>query len=161
MTRGTSMGVPREATVIAAAVITVLLALGWIWTIGSALAAGTLAETRTPLTATVASALPSSDAPRAAYLTDAALGALADRALGNLRGASGRLTAKIQPAPAPIAPESLPPGTSIKYSSGGEVVSAPKHPGIWNVLLAIGNAVRPVSNFNVITMLPFSAKQNG
>src|SRR5262249_48038531 len=60
-----------------------------------------------------------------------------------------------------IAPESLPPGTSIKYSSGGEVVSAPKHPGIWKMLLAIGNAVRPVSNFNVITMLPFSAKQNG
>jgi hypothetical protein len=40
-------------------------------------------------------------------------------------------------------------------------VSAPKTSGIWGVLLAIGNALRPVSNFNVITMLPFSAKQNG
>jgi uncharacterized protein YcbK (DUF882 family) len=40
-------------------------------------------------------------------------------------------------------------------------VSAPKGAGVWHVLLAIGNAVRPVANFNVITMLPFSAKQNG
>jgi uncharacterized protein YcbK (DUF882 family) len=71
------------------------------------------------------------------------------------------LRAKIQPAPAPLPPESLPPGTSLKYSNGRDITAAPKHPGIWNVLLAVGNAVRPVSNFNVITMLPFSAKQNG
>src|SRR5262249_33625278 len=98
---------------------------------------------------------------RTAYLTDAALTALTDRALAKQRGVSGKLTAKIQPAPAPIAGESLPPGASIKYKSGGEGGAAPKHPGIWNGLLAAGKAIRPVANFNVITMLPFSAKQNG
>jgi hypothetical protein len=40
-------------------------------------------------------------------------------------------------------------------------VAAPKASGIWRVVLAVGNALRPVSNFNVITMLPFSAKKNG
>jgi hypothetical protein len=161
MKRGTSTGVPREATVAAAAVITVLLGLGWIWSIGRVFAMGTTVTPRAPLITRLTTALPSSRAPRAAFLTDATLTALADRAVRNLRGASGKLQAKIQPAPAPITPESLPPGASIKYRNGEVVAPAPKHPGIWNVLLAAGNALRPVSNFNVITMLPFSAKQNG
>jgi hypothetical protein len=49
----------------------------------------------------------------------------------------------------------------LEYARGGNVATAPKGAGVWNVLLAIGNAVRPVADFKVITMLPFSAKQNG
>ena len=158
MNRRTSTGVPREATVVAAGVITLLLAAGWIWSIARLQAAE--AAHGVP-TRGIAGTLTRTSALRTAYLTDAALTALADRALRQARGASGKLTAKIQPAPAPLTPESLPPGASLEYSRGGEVSSAPTHPGIWNVLLAVGNAVRPVANFNVITMLPFSAKQNG
>jgi hypothetical protein len=161
MNRGTSTGVPREATVVAAGVVTLLLAAGWTWSIGHAFAMGRSAAPAAALSRTVAGVLPTSRAPRAAYLTDAALTALANRALGKLRGASGKLSATIQPAPAPLKPESLPPGASLEYSRGGEVAHAPKQPGIWGVLLAIGNAVRPVANYNVITMLPFSAKRNG
>jgi hypothetical protein len=60
-----------------------------------------------------------------------------------------------------LTPDTLPEGGHLGYTQGGEVATAPKGAGIWNVVLAVGNAVRPVANFNVITMLPFSAKQNG
>jgi hypothetical protein len=60
-----------------------------------------------------------------------------------------------------LRPETLPPGTHVEYSQGGQVAPAPKGSGVWSVLLAIGNAVRPVANFNVITLLPFNVKQNG
>jgi hypothetical protein len=101
------------------------------------------------------------NAPTAAYLTDAALTALVNRMFASARGASGKLRAAIEPAPAPLAPDTLPPGGRVQYSQGGQVASAPKASGVWRVLLAIGNVVRPIANFNVITMLPFSAKQNG
>ena len=158
MTRRTSTGVPREATVVAAGAVTLLLAAGWIWSIARAHAMEAPPQSTSQR---LTGALATTSALRTAYLTDAALTALAERALNKARGASGKLTAKIQPAPAPLTPESLPPGASLEYKRGGEVSTAPKRPGIWSVLLAIGNAVRPVANFNVITMLPFSAKQNG
>jgi len=81
--------------------------------------------------------------------------------LENARGASGKLRAAIQPTPAPLTPDTLPAGGRLEYARGENVASAPKGAGVWRVLLAIGNAVRPVADFNVITMLPFSAKQNG
>jgi len=158
MNRGTSTRVPREATVGAAAVVTLVLAAGWIWTIAHAHAMTPASEAPSQR---ITGSLARGTTLRTAYLTDAMLTMLAGRAVAEQRGASGKLRAKIQPTPAPLTPESLPPGTSLKYSHGGEVSPAPKHPGIWNVLLAAGNAVRPVSDFNVITMLPFSAKQNG
>jgi uncharacterized protein YcbK (DUF882 family) len=136
------------------------LVAGWTWSISRVRAQASVAGQTRAAAPPVSEALHGSAAPRTVYLTDAALTALANRAISKARGTSGKLSAKIQPAPAPLAPESLPPG-SIKYSSGGEVVPAPKHPGIWNVLLSAGNALRPVDNFNIITMLPFSAKQNG
>jgi Bacterial protein of unknown function (DUF882) len=142
-----------------------LFATGWVWSIVNAkplmnpdvAPAGPLAQAR----AAIAAALPTSDAPTTAYLTDAALTRLTDRILESARGASGKLKAVIQPAPAPLTPDTLPPGGQLEYTRGGAVVAAPKSAGVWSVLLALGNAVRPVANFNVITMLPFTAKQNG
>jgi hypothetical protein len=154
------MGTAPEATTIAAGLLILLLAVGWTWSIARARSQSAAGETVPG--PTVSQSLTASMTPRTVYLTDAALTALADRAIAKSRGASGKLKAKIQPTPAPLPSESLPPGASFKYkSSGGEVVAAPKHPGIWNVLLAAGNAVRPVADFNIVTMLPFSAKQNG
>ena len=140
-------------------------ATGWVWSIANAktLSApqpaptGRVAQAR----AAIASALPTSNGPTTAYLTDAALTSLADRMLESARGTSGKLRATIQPAPAPLTPDTLPTGGQLAYTRGGEVVAAPKGSGVWRVLLALGSAVRPVSNFNVITMLPFSAKRNG
>jgi len=162
MKRGTSTSAgPEATTVIAAGVIVLLLAVGWTWSIARARSQSSAVGETTLPEPTVSRALDASMTPRTVYLTDAALTGLAQRAINQSRGASGKLKAKIQPSPAPLPSESLPPGASFKYKNGGQIVTAPKHPGIWSVLLAAGNAVRPVENFNVITMLPFSAKQNG
>ncbi|HEX4683495.1 MAG TPA: hypothetical protein VH277_12335 [Gemmatimonadaceae bacterium] len=147
---------------VGAAIVVMTLVVGWVWSFANARSLyAASADRPLPVVASVAASLTHADAPTTAYLTDATLLALTNRILDKERGASGKLRAAIEPAPAPIAADSLPAGGKLEYSQGGEVASAPKGAGIWNVLLAVGNAVRPVANFNVITMLPFSAKQNG
>jgi len=168
MSRGSSTVAYRESTAerifdFSRPVILFALSLGWVYSLANAkrFTAGSETSVLSEARAAVTSVLPSSDAPTTAYLTDAALNELTEAVLGSARGLSGKLRATIQPAPAPLTPDTLPPGSSLEYSNGGEVVSAPKTSGVWRVLLAVGSALRPVSNFNVITMLPFTAKQNG
>ena len=126
-----------------------LLAMGWTWSIFNArdLAAaraegGDVAVGRM---GRVAAALTKADAPTTAYLTDAALLAAVNHALDKQRGASGKLQAAFEPTPAPLTPDSLPPGAALQYKQGTEVAAAPKGAGIWNVLLSVGNAIRPVA----------------
>jgi uncharacterized protein YcbK (DUF882 family) len=132
-------------------------AIGWVWsfanarTLSAAVPAGTAK--------TIATALTSSSAPSTAYLTEAALMAVTDRILSPARGASGKLRANIQATPGTVTTDTA--ADALRYEQGGEVATAPKSAGIWRVMLAIGNAVRPVSSFNVITLTPFSAKKNG
>ena len=168
MSKGSSTGTHRESTAerifdFSRPVILFALSVGWVYSLANAKPLSPSAEPSVfrEATAAITNALPSSAAPTAAYLTDAALNGITDAMLGSARGLSGKLRAAIEPAPAPLTPDTLPPGSKLEYSNGGEVVSAPKTSGIWRVMLAVGNALRPVSNFNVITMLPFSAKQNG
>ena len=144
-------------------VILFALSVGWVYSLANAkrFAAGSEPSIFSQARAAVTNVLPSSDAPTTAYLTDAALNGIADAVLGSARGLSGKLRATIQPAPAPLTPDTLPAGGRLQYSNGGEVVAAPKTSGIWRVMLAVGTALRPVANFNVITMMPFSTKQNG
>jgi len=146
-------------------VLVYALSVGWVWSLShlrTSLATNsdnaTVGEAARAA-ASIASALTSGNAPSAAYLTDATLRALFDR----VRGISGKLRATIDTSTAGIAPDSLPPGAELRYSTGGEVSadSEPAAPGVWNVALAIGNAIRPVTDFSVITELPFSAKHSG
>lgn len=179
MSNGSSTGDAREATghwyrhglsprgerrldLLGSAVV-LLFAAGWTWSIANArtLGATTGMSGGSLFARRVASALTSPNAPTTAYVTDAALTALTAHILDSQRGASGKLRATIQPAPAPLSPGQLPSGAALEYSQGGDVANAPRGAGIWNVLLAIGGAVRPISSFNVITMLPFSTKKNG
>ena len=106
----------------------------------------------------VAASIASSDGPSAAYLTDATLVAIS----GELRGASGKLRAQISPIGEPLAADSLPSGAHLQLeapdASGG--AAAPKA-GIWRVAVAIGNAIKPVSDFNLISIRPRAEKQNG
>lgn len=149
---------------IVSGVVLFAFAVGWVWSIASARELGATARSDgeiTPVTSAMASALTHASAPTTAYLTDAALTALVNRMFAGERGASGKLRAAIEPSPAPLTPDTLPPGGRVQYAQSGQVAAAPKGSGIWSVLLAIGNAVRPVANFNVIAMLPFSAKKNG
>jgi hypothetical protein len=148
---------------LSAGAVVALLAIGWTWSLVHArdIAAARAEAGDLPTVGRVAAALTKVDAPTTAYLTDAALAAAANHALDKQRGASGKLRVAFQPTPAPLTPDSLPAGASLEYKQGNEVVTAPKGAGIWNVLLSVGDAVRPVATFNVVTMLPFSAKQKG
>ena len=138
----------------------VLFAMGWSWSIARARSAGDSGVS--PATASITSALTDGSAPSVAYLTDAALSALVAPALGE----SGKLRVSIQPSGAPIAPilgDSLPSGTVATFSSGAGPEStatntAPRRPGIWNLALKVGNAIKPLGDFSVITLRPAAEK---
>ncbi len=137
--------------------VVLLLAIGWTWTIAMA---GTrpASSTGPSATARIAAAMTNTDAPTAAYLTDASLGALT----GELRGASGKLRAEIKPAGAAITTGSAPGGATLtvpESETSGSAV-APKA-GIWKLAVAIGNAIKPISDFSLISMRPSTDKQNG
>jgi uncharacterized protein YcbK (DUF882 family) len=142
---------------VAAKSVVVLLAVGWTWTIvNERLHPGDLA--RMSATAQIAASLTNADMPTAAYLTDASLGALT----GELRGTSGKLHAEIKPVGAPIGVDSAPDGATLTIAeseASGSAV-APKA-GIWKLAVAVGNAIKPISDFNLISMRPRSDKQNG
>jgi hypothetical protein len=144
-------------------ILIALFAIGWGWSFFTAPArAAAVASGETVAAASALTrALPMSNASTAAYVTDEALNLLVAHVADRARGASGKLDVNIQPAPGVIPTDSLPNGARVEYSQNGTVAATPRGAGIWNVLLAVGNAVRPVANFNVITMLPFSTKQHG
>src|SRR6266566_152596 len=142
----------------------VLFATGWSWSIARARATGDNSAV-TPASANIASALTEGSAPSVAYLTDAALTALAAPA----RGESGKLRVRIQQGGTPITPilaDTLPPGAvaTFSYGSAAESTStlvAPQHPGIWNLALKLGNAIKPLADFSVITLRPATEKKAG
>ncbi len=142
-------------------VLLVLFAMGWSWSIARARAAGDTSAV-TPATANITSALTDGDAHSVAYLTSAALTALATPA----RGESGKLRVRIQQPGTPITPllaDSIPPGTVATFSSGAAAEStsrlvAPQKPGIWNLALKVGSAIKPLGDFSVITLRPAAEK---
>ena len=129
------------------------LSIGWVWVIvtqptRAAAAAEPNAASR------MAAALTNSDVPTTAYVTDAAMRALA----GELRGASGKLRAEVAPVGARIPGDSSLVAITESDSSGSEV--APKA-GIWRLAAAVNNAIRPIADFNLISTRPLSEKRNG
>lgn len=148
----------ERAVDIGGAAVLVALAIGWTWSIGHA------RELRAPglhASSAIATALTHADAPTAAYLTDAALDAITTRMLASARGKSGKLRVAIEPTPGPISVDTAVAGAMVEYEQNGQLSTAPRGAGLWNVILAVGNAIRPVSSFNVITLLPFDTKQGG
>jgi uncharacterized protein YcbK (DUF882 family) len=133
-----------------------VLAMGWTWTI--ALTAMGRTTTDGASIASIATAATSSGSPNAAYLTDATLRAIT----GELRGASGKLRAQLTPVGTPLEADSLPADAHLQLdapdAAGAE--AAPKA-GIWRVAVAIGNAIKPITDFNVISLRPRTDKRNG
>jgi hypothetical protein len=142
-------------------VVLLMFGVGWGWSIANARTVSDPHAVVTPATRTITSALTKPGAPSTAYLSDAMLTAYTDRLLAGQRGVSGKLRATITTSPTPLSTDTTPGGYSVRYERGGEVASAPKASGIWSVVLAIGNAIRPITDFNVIRMLPFSEKKSG
>ena len=149
---------PRTARVVelAGQAILLLLAAGWSWTIVMASRGRSLDGSAS--SASIAGAVTGIDRPAAAYLTDATLMALS----GELRGASGKLRAQLSPVGAPLEADSLPAGAHLQLDApDARGASATPRVGIWRVAVAIGNAIKPITDFNVISVRPRSDKRNG
>jgi hypothetical protein len=164
---------------------TVLLtfAVGWTWSIAEARASeGPLDDETTPATAAIGAALTDPDAPTIAYLTDATVELFAP-----LRGESGRLRAVVGKSGQPFAPDSLPAGASLAYSTAGDSAAAdsahtaeslggtvdslavdsaraplaPEESGVWSTAIRVGSVLKQVADFSVITLTPISERRRG
>lgn len=146
---------------VVAGIVLTLFAIGWTWSIAMSRAGGD--GDVTDATASISAALTDPNAPTAAYITDAMLSALTP-----LRGSSGKLRARVTQPGQPVDTARDVPrdslGTELRVATqptdtGAQV--APARAGIWGLAVKIGAALKPVTNFSVITMQPFSAKQRG
>jgi uncharacterized protein YcbK (DUF882 family) len=96
--------------------------------------------------------------PATAYINDAMLGFLAP-----LRGRSGkvRFTTRLPGSEIADAPDNA----KAVLSQGDEEITnsftAPAEPGVYDLAVKIDQATRPIDDLNVITLVPFSAKQGG
>jgi uncharacterized protein YcbK (DUF882 family) len=136
----------------------VLLTAGWIWSIVGAATNDDAERPAGSSIAAIAGALTDGDAPNAAYLTDASLDALS----GELHGASGKLRAKIEPAGVPLDADSLPAGAELRATKpASDQPTAAPPAGIWRLAVAVGNAIKPIADFSLISMRPLSEKRNG
>ena len=138
-----------------------LFAAACAWSLVHARAGSTTGTVETPVSATLTSALTSIANPETPFLTDAAL-----RAFTPLRGRSGRLRAAIQPEGQALATDSLPTGTHLEFAVGNVEdslarVPAPRGAGVWQMAIKVGSVIRPVTDFSVITLRPFSDKRRG
>ncbi|HYD54156.1 MAG TPA: hypothetical protein VEA99_16085 [Gemmatimonadaceae bacterium] len=137
-----------------------LLAAGWIWTLAMARtleARGISAPGLSPAGRAVSAGLTRPGAPSAAFLNEAAL-----EMVSPLRGASGKLRARIQPAGQALpGDEEAHLVVTADGAVAGEAAATPVRPGLYRVSAAVGKALRPIAGFNVIALQPFSAKRSG
>lgn len=144
---------------IGATILIGLIAIGWTISIATASAGVAIGMPRTA--GILSRALTDSRAPTVAYLTNAAIDFV-----DPMRGESGRLRASIQEGGEVLSEDTLPGGAQATFSSGAvaestTVLAAPERTGIWSVALAVGNAIKPIADFSVITLKPASAKSGG
>ena len=133
------------------------LAGAWFWAImwGPRDAAAT---TLSRPARAIEAALTNRNAPTAAFVTDAMVQSFA------FRGVSGKLLARFETPGDSVPGDSLPEGTHIVVTSPAAPdapVEGQRPAGIWRVALALGKAIRPVADFSLITMRPFTDKQRG
>lgn len=143
---------------LAGGILVVALMIGWTWSIVDAATSDDPDRPGPSPLAAMASALTDADGHTTAYLTDASLSALS----GELRGASGKLRVQIKPAGAPLDAESLPEGVELlaEEAENAKSTAAPRA-GIWRLAVAVGSAIKPVTDFSLISMRPLSDKRNG
>lgn len=167
-------GLPPERerlfNVVTGAVVA-LFALGWVYSVVLVSRNPDLAD-RPVATLTrqiTSSPLDESAAPVAAYALDEVLSNVTEQ-LQPYRGESGKVNIIVQ-KPGEANPlsriDSLPGGAGVELrpaegTTGGPVAGgASTSPGIWNVILRMRDAVRPVGDVNVVSLVPLSRKQGG
>ncbi|MBA3657797.1 MAG: hypothetical protein H0W69_10650 [Gemmatimonadaceae bacterium] len=113
-----------------------------------------------PTASRLSTALTEGDAPSLAYLTDAMLETVVPK------GESGKLRARLAAPGSAVGADTLPAGASATFSSGNSsdtsrVLRAPQKIGVWKLAINMGNAVRSVSDFSIITQKPASENRAG
>jgi uncharacterized protein YcbK (DUF882 family) len=107
----------------------------------------------------ITSALLESDAPTAAYISDAMLGFLTP-----LRGASGKVRFTTRVPGSPVV-GGAPAGAKLVLDTGTTEVSssftAPEQPGMYKLAVQLSQATRAIQNFSLVTLVPFSEKRGG
>lgn len=140
--------------------LVVLFAAGWTYTI-----ADSRARNATPPMlggAVTINPLSPEAPPETPYLLDAAL-----RRFGrqpDLRGISGAVRIAVQaPGDTLPLPDSLPSEARVEYATAAADSgrAEPSGPGIWNLLVRIGDAIRPVPDFSIVRLVPLSEKKGG
>ena len=144
---------------LASSIFIILIAIGWSWTIVNA--RDEVVNGSSSTAGIIARALTDSRSPTVAYLTSAAI-----EYVNPLRGESGRLRASVSQPGAKIGGDTLADGAVTTFTSGTAAEStsvnvAPRSTGIWSLALTVGNAIRPVADFSIITLKPASAKKGG
>ncbi|CAN5633380.1 hypothetical protein BH23GEM1_BH23GEM1_07990 [soil metagenome] len=146
---------------LASSLFVLVIAIGWSWSIATARPTplGADSTAAAPSAAAIAAALSDPNAPSTAYLTDALL-----KAFVPLRGESGRLRAQFSAEGAPILRDTLPGGAVVTIAGTDAATAesrAPERPGIWNLAIKVGGAIKPMTDFRLITLKPASAAQGG
>jgi uncharacterized protein YcbK (DUF882 family) len=146
---------------VVAGIVLMIFATGWTWSIAMSRVGGD--DDVTDATASISAALTDPNAPTAAYVTDAMLSALTP-----LRGESGKLRASVTQPGQPVDTAHDGSGdtsqTELRVATQPSDTGAPVAPtraGIWGLAVKIGAALKPVTDFSVITVRPFSEKQRG
>ncbi len=139
-----------------------LFAAAWTWSVVHTGMKNLGSAGVSPVTSGIAAALSYADAPTAPFVTEAVMNLFAP-----LRGESGKLRARISSAGEQILAGPLPTGTSVRFSGPAAAEStaagatAPRRSGVWSLALIVGAAIRPVDQFSLITLTPFSEKRRG
>jgi hypothetical protein len=146
---------------VAGATFLAIIALGYGWSfINRDFVRTASANGEVTAAGTIAAALTNANAPTTSYLTNAALDALTERMLASQLGKSGRLRASFQTSGG-VKADTMPEGAELRYAQGTDTVASPARTGVWRVLISMGQALKPISDFSVIRMLPFESKVNG
>ena len=157
--RGVTRKGERIFNIISAGLL-VMFAIGWSWSIANAKTGEGLPAGVNPTAARLSAALSDGDAPSLAYLTEAMLESVVPK------GESGKLRARIAAPGSSVGTDTLPSGAVATFSSGSaaestKVFRAPQRTGVWKLAINVGNAVRSVSDFSIITQKPASEKRAG
>jgi uncharacterized protein YcbK (DUF882 family) len=168
---------PRQERLfnIVALALVVLFTTGWGYAISVARPGSGEAPPRFTSIASriAASPISASAPPVTAFLVDRLVDELA-REIAPLRGASGEVNVVLQEPGArldlPALSDTVPEGTQLSLESADGGSSPPyevpagagtETPGTWNLVLRMRDAVRTVSDLNVITMVPLTERRRG
>jgi len=144
---------------VASIFVVLFFACGWSYAIAVSVETG---EPIGILARMTANPLASDAPPEAAFLFDAALNRFAASVD---RGQSGAVNVVIQESgdDALPRPDSLPAGVEAVLAPTDSATrgNPDVDPGVWNVLLRMGQVSRPIPNLNVVRLVPMSAKRGG